>query len=399
MVIGGIIDFVVDTVVKKAIPKLIAMFIPGAGFISAIISIYDTVMVFVEKISKIIQVVKGFIDSIVTIANGVIDAAANKVESTLANFLSLAISFLAGFLGFGKIADKIMGVIKKVQRDSIDKALDKLIDWIVMMAKKLFGAAKAGVKKLLQWWKKEQPFTGGGESHTVKFDGTEASAKLNVHTTKVPVTEFVKDFLTVKGSTAQIQKANALDAKITATQKSIVAAQAKKPPDDPTTEKLSKELDGHLKDLGDVLKELLDTSDTLGSEKNPVQIDYPKRRAAAYPDIYVGPLSSGWIPQTLLKQLESIPAAQRGPTIKAKKLDGVKDAEIESWDGTIHSFKATISKQKLPVPTLEFGLEAQFASLAPGKILAYDKKFGTGGGGKVNAVFRPYRLPALQGRL
>ena len=31
-------------------PKLIAMFIPGAGFISAIISIYDTVMVFVEKI-------------------------------------------------------------------------------------------------------------------------------------------------------------------------------------------------------------------------------------------------------------------------------------------------------------------------------------------------------------
>ena len=31
MVIGGITDFVVDMVVKKAIPKLIAMFIPGAG--------------------------------------------------------------------------------------------------------------------------------------------------------------------------------------------------------------------------------------------------------------------------------------------------------------------------------------------------------------------------------
>src|SRR5262249_20859784 len=59
MVIGGITDFVVDTVVKKAIPKLISMFIPGAGFISAILSIYDTVMVFVNKISKIIQVVTG----------------------------------------------------------------------------------------------------------------------------------------------------------------------------------------------------------------------------------------------------------------------------------------------------------------------------------------------------
>jgi len=41
--------------VKKAIPKIIGMFIPGAGFIPAIISIYDTVMVFVQKISKIIQ--------------------------------------------------------------------------------------------------------------------------------------------------------------------------------------------------------------------------------------------------------------------------------------------------------------------------------------------------------
>jgi hypothetical protein len=137
MVIGGITDFVVDAVVKKAIPKLVAMFIPGAGFISAIISIYDTVMVFVEKISKIIQVVTGFIDSIVSIAAGVIGAAAKRVESTLAGLLSLAISFVAGFIGLGRVADKIMGVINKV-RAPIDKGLDSLINWIVTMAKKLF---------------------------------------------------------------------------------------------------------------------------------------------------------------------------------------------------------------------------------------------------------------------
>jgi hypothetical protein len=137
MVIGGITDFIVDAVVKKAIPKLIAMFIPGAGFISAIISIYDTVMVFVEKISKIIQVVTGFIDSIVSIAAGVITTAAKRVESTLAGLLSLAISFVAGFIGLGRVADKIMGVINKV-RAPIDKGLDALINWIVTMAKKLF---------------------------------------------------------------------------------------------------------------------------------------------------------------------------------------------------------------------------------------------------------------------
>jgi uncharacterized protein DUF4157/putative RNase toxin 15 of polymorphic toxin system len=136
MVISGITDLVIDAVVKKAIPKLIAMFIPGAGFISAIISIYDTVMVFVQKISKIIQVVTAFINSIVAIASGNISAAAAKVESILAGLLSLAISFLAGFAGLGNVASKIMGVIQKI-RAPIDKAIDWLINWIVTMAKKL----------------------------------------------------------------------------------------------------------------------------------------------------------------------------------------------------------------------------------------------------------------------
>lgn len=144
MVIGGITDFIIDTVVQKAIPKLIAMFIPGAGFISAILSIYDTVMVFVSKLAQIMQVVKGFIDSIVAIAAGNIGAAAARVEGILAGLLSLAINFLAGFAGLGKVATKIMGVIQKV-RAPIDKALDSLIKWIVTMAKKLF--AKAFGKK------------------------------------------------------------------------------------------------------------------------------------------------------------------------------------------------------------------------------------------------------------
>jgi len=137
-VISGIVGFVTETVIKKAVPKLISMFIPGAGFISAIISIYDTVMVFVQKISKIIQVVVAFIDSIVAIAGGNISAAAKRVENILGGLLSLAISFLAGFLGLGKVTDKIMGVIEKV-RASVDKAIDAAINWIVTKAKALFG--------------------------------------------------------------------------------------------------------------------------------------------------------------------------------------------------------------------------------------------------------------------
>src|SRR5262249_42479587 len=136
-IVQGIISFVVESIVTKAVPKLIAMFIPGAGFISAIISISDTGMVFVKKISKIAQAVSAFINSIVQIAAGNIGAAATKVESVLGGLLSLAISFLAGFVGLGKVTGKVMEVINKV-RSVVDKALDTAIGFIIGKAKALF---------------------------------------------------------------------------------------------------------------------------------------------------------------------------------------------------------------------------------------------------------------------
>lgn len=188
-VIDGIKDFVIDAVVKKAIPKLIAMFIPGAGFISAIISIYDTVMVFVNKIAKIIQVVKAFIDSIVAIAGGAIGAAADRVEKILAGLLSLAINFLAGFIGLGKVADKVMGVINKV-RAAIDKALDKLIDVVMTAAKKLWGKVKSGFSA---WWKSTKEFTTeSGEKHTLLLKGEGADAKLIIKSDPTPYGDYVK---------------------------------------------------------------------------------------------------------------------------------------------------------------------------------------------------------------
>jgi hypothetical protein len=136
MAIGAITDFVVDAVVKKAIPQLVALFIPGAGFVTAIIKIYDTIMVFVQKVSKIIQVVTAFIDSIVEIAGGALGNAAKKVESILSNLLGLAISFLAGFVGLGNVASKVKGVIEKIQA-AVDKGIDWLINWVVTIAKKI----------------------------------------------------------------------------------------------------------------------------------------------------------------------------------------------------------------------------------------------------------------------
>lgn len=179
-VIGGIIDLVVDTVVKKAIPKLLAMFIPGAGFVQAIISIYDTIMVFVQKLARIAQVVRGFVDSIVSVAGGAIDAAAKRVEDSLAGILSLAINFLAGFFGAGNIATKVMGVITKI-RASVDKTLDKLVAWIANAARKVGRFAASTARAVVGWWKEKLGFTNkDGETHTLQFIGEGDSARLGI---------------------------------------------------------------------------------------------------------------------------------------------------------------------------------------------------------------------------
>jgi hypothetical protein len=140
MVMQGIMDYIIETVVKKAVAKVLSLLVPGGAFIQAIISIYDTVMVFIAKLKKIIQVAMAFLDSMMAIANGAIGAAAAKVESVLAGLLVLAISFLAGFLSLGKIADKVMNIINTKVRAPVDKAIDFVINWIVTTAKSLFKA-------------------------------------------------------------------------------------------------------------------------------------------------------------------------------------------------------------------------------------------------------------------
>jgi hypothetical protein len=139
----------------------------------------------------------------------VIDAAALKVESTLAKLMSLAIAFLAGFLGLGKIADKVMGVIKKVQ-DVIDKALDKLIAWIVTLGKKLFGKVKSAVGN---WWKKSTTFEAEGEKRTFYFEGEGDNAVASVKASPgKPISHYLKRVSSPPSDNATLVKATKLAA-------------------------------------------------------------------------------------------------------------------------------------------------------------------------------------------
>ncbi|MEO8519798.1 MAG: DUF4157 domain-containing protein [Acidobacteriota bacterium] len=353
MVIGGITDFVVDMVVKKAIPKLIAMFIPGAGFISAILSIYDTVMVFVNKIKQIIAVVTGFIDSIVAIAAGKIGAAAQRVESALAGVLSLAINFLAGFAGLGKVADKVMAVINKI-RAPIDKALDWLVGWIVKAARGLVSKAKAGVKALLSWWKTKVSFQAGAESHSLYFQGEGPGATLVV----ASAVQSVESFLAEKkaGAKGDKVKENAIDS-IQKLMKGVdkLKPKTKEAEDDA---KVHQDIEKLMNQIGQLLVVLL-ADDEWGTERNPSPFDYPKRQAAGYPTFY---LATGKLAKLSQEDLATGFAAQKGKPI----------------GDAVYQYRPTVSTAA-PDKSQTLGI-AQSGQIQVGKKLLFDDKTARGSG-------------------
>lgn len=352
MVIGGITDFVVDMVVKKAIPKLIALFIPGAGFISAIVTIYDTVMVFVNKIKQIIAVVTGFIDSIVAIAAGQIGAAAARVEKALAGVLALAINFLAGFASIGKVADKVMAVFNKL-RAPIDKALDWLVGWIVKAAKGLIATGKAGVKALVGWWKSKVSFKAGDESHSLYFQGEGPSATLVV----ASQVQSVEAFLTEKAKTAKGPQVGA----IASVRKLIDKVNALKPKSSAKAEdpQLQKKIQDLMNEIGGHLVTLL-SSKEWGTEKNPSPFDYPKRQASAYPTFF---LATGALRTLTQAQMRAGFAAQKS----AAKGDRV------------YQFRPTQKPDDAPAELQKLGLGAASQVQVGKKVLFEDKEArGTG---------------------
>jgi hypothetical protein len=177
--IGQVTQMVTVEIVKAAVSKLVTMINPAGAVVQAVIAIYNTITFFVEKARQIGAVVASFVNSIAAIAAGRVGAAAARVEQTLANSLVVVIGFLAKFAGLGSIPTKLVKIVEKI-RKPVDRALDKIVGWLGKLLGKLLAKAKAGIKALLQWWKKQRPIGGGDEPHTLTFSGERTSAKLVV---------------------------------------------------------------------------------------------------------------------------------------------------------------------------------------------------------------------------
>jgi hypothetical protein len=143
VVIDAIKDWIVTKIVTAAVTKLVSMFNPVGAIVQAVLTIYNVIMFFVERIDQILQLVRSIIQSLGKIVSGQIDAAAAFVERTLGLMVPLMIAFLARLLGIGGIAEKVRRIVQKVRR-RISRAIDKALKKIVAKFKKLFGRGKGG---------------------------------------------------------------------------------------------------------------------------------------------------------------------------------------------------------------------------------------------------------------
>jgi len=169
-VMSGIRNWVITQVVKQGIMWLFSLLNPASAIVRAVKLLYDVVMFFVNRWDQIVNFAKSIFNSVRELALGKLGRAANAVEGALARSVPVIISFLASLLGLGGVSKAVKNVITKIRRP-IDKALDKVIGWLVKKGKALLRMGKSAIQKGVQGVKKllfpSKTFKGGEQTHKI----------------------------------------------------------------------------------------------------------------------------------------------------------------------------------------------------------------------------------------
>ena len=133
-VMESIRNWVIETVVRQAVIRLMATFSGFGAIALAVEGIYKAIAFFIEQGSQIQALVNAVAASISNIAAGRVSAAADYIESTMARSLSVAISFLARIVGLGNVGQRVRGILEQV-RSRVDDGVSRLIDLLVSRGK------------------------------------------------------------------------------------------------------------------------------------------------------------------------------------------------------------------------------------------------------------------------
>jgi phage-related protein len=126
MVVDGIKDWLVETIVTQAVIRIASMFNPAGALIQAIMAVWDVVTWLRDNVQRIYGVISAVVEGMAGLVAGEVAPVANLVEGQLANLIAPAIDLLAGLLGLDGLADRIQEIIEGI-RETVRNAIKSLI--------------------------------------------------------------------------------------------------------------------------------------------------------------------------------------------------------------------------------------------------------------------------------
>ncbi|AZA97327.1 phage tail protein [Chryseobacterium shandongense] len=144
-IMDTIMEMIQTQVIQAGIKWVMGLLTPVGAFIKAAMAIIDVVKFFIQRAAQIMELIKAFIDSVAAIASGNVSAVAKSIENALGKAVPVLIGFLASLLGIGGLADKVLGVIRKI-RQRIENAIVKFWTFVKGKAGKLWSKIGVGGK-------------------------------------------------------------------------------------------------------------------------------------------------------------------------------------------------------------------------------------------------------------
>lgn len=148
--IDGLSNMVKTSLVEAGIGWLASLSNPVGAIIRVVLAIYKLIVTFIERFDQIKAVAESIFNSVGAIAKGQVKTAANFIEETIGRSVPVVISFVAALIPISGITKKIKNVIDRL-RKPVDKAMNKLLDFMMKKAKKLFSKLIAKVNAKRQY--------------------------------------------------------------------------------------------------------------------------------------------------------------------------------------------------------------------------------------------------------
>ncbi|HEY2116825.1 MAG TPA: DUF4157 domain-containing protein, partial [Candidatus Angelobacter sp.] len=166
-----------------------------SAILEAVYAAYQAIQTAIEYARRIIQVLITVFDTVIQIAQGVIDPAAQGIETGLRMIMPVVIGFLANYAGLGGIGQRIREIIYGV-RERVDTAILWLIDRALAAGRWILDRLRAGVAAVVGWWQRRMPFrTPSGESHTLFARGEPPNVQLIVSSQEERVSAKIADIV------------------------------------------------------------------------------------------------------------------------------------------------------------------------------------------------------------